>query len=71
MCRTVWCVSGSDHVVEMMCLLVKAPLAVTGAGERALAAYVAETRETGSSLRKFILLPQGGACCCCALVGGH
>ena len=54
----VWRVAGgvaSPHDLT----LTAAPLAVTGAGERALAVYIAETRSAGSSLRKFILLPDG------------
>lgn len=39
--------------------LTAAPLEITGAGERALAVYISETRESGSSLRKFVLLPDG------------
>ena len=43
--------------------LTAAPLEVTGPGERALAVYISETREAGSSLRKFILLPSGAGIC--------
>jgi hypothetical protein len=39
--------------------LTAAPLEITGPGERAIAVYISETRESGSSLRKFILLPDG------------
>ena len=37
-----------------------APVRITGAGERVLAFYVAETRSASSLLRKFILLHRGG-----------
>lgn len=39
--------------------LTAAPLEVTGAGERAVAVYIAETRAKASSLRKFTILPPG------------
>ena len=39
-----------------------APLRITGSGERMLAVYVAETRDTGSRLHKLILLHRGARC---------
>lgn len=55
---------GSPHDLA----LTAAPLEITGPGERALAVYISETRRTGSSLRKFILLPDGAhaSTCTCA-----
>lgn len=52
-----WQVSGVDAPHDLT--LTAAPLEVTGAGERAVAVYIAETRAEGSSLRKFIILPPG------------
>lgn len=44
--------------------LTAAPLEITGPGERALAVYISETAPAGSTLRKFILLPEGAAADC-------
>ena len=43
--------------------LAAAPMPAHGTGDRALAVFIAETKATGSQLRKFIFLPEGKTFC--------
>ena len=54
----VWLAEGVQTPHDIA--LTAAPTPSKGNGDRAVAVLIAETRMRGSSLRKFILLPEGG-----------